>query len=375
MALSKLVDGLDEVDIKVHYTYYNENRVTPISIEFNELTSLGYIGLEAVIQSQIKYIGRMSVVRIAYKDKEGDYVDLTYNNYNIFLRTVGSADDDTPVINVRVTEGTSPGHYVQKSASEPIPGRESFIPARKELTFAPPEVQCKSSLDGNSGEILQCSPRAFGNGKQCGNCHLRLDHTSRQCRIEKCLTSQQCGDVSKHPEEKSILESASEHLKKLEKQLREKTLDLEMKQKAANSVKNSFTQRVRGYLINSNKDKYLLRTSDGKFVPRSGIVNTDIAKLEKYFNGKIPTDIAQAASTFQTIISTFDTTAGLRNRHQNPARHLLEQHAVRFPPTAALGRPPERQIDNRIDDHDDDLPPKKRQSLQTLMRSDQEMFM
>ena len=95
-----------------------------------------------------------------------------------------------------------------------------------------------------------------------------------------------------------------------------------MKQKAANSVKNSFTQRVRGYLINSNKDKYLLRTSDGKFVPRSGIVNTDIVKLEKYFNGKIPTDIAQAASKFQTIISTFDTTAGLRNRHQNPARHL-----------------------------------------------------
>ena len=150
MALSKLVDGLDEVDIKVHYTYYNENRFTPISIEFNELTSQGYIGLEAVIQSQIKYIGGMSVVRIAYKDKEGDYVDLTYNNYNIFLRTLrtlGSADDDTPVINVRVTEGTSPGPYVQKSASEPIPGRESFIPVRRELTFAPPEVQVSEQLN------------------------------------------------------------------------------------------------------------------------------------------------------------------------------------------------------------------------------------
>ena len=94
-------------------TYYNENRFIPISIEFNELTSLGYIGLEAVIQSQIKYIGRMSHVRIDYKDTEGDYVDPTYNNYNRFLRTLrtlGSADDDTPLINVMVTEGTSPGH-------------------------------------------------------------------------------------------------------------------------------------------------------------------------------------------------------------------------------------------------------------------------
>ena len=129
-----------------------------------------------------------------------------------------------------VTEGTSPGHYVQKSASEPIPGRESFIPGRKELTFAPPEVQVSEqlndsldfdtyrspielSLDELNGDIRElevqvesakvhmtgirekyCNapPRAFRNGKQCGNCHLRLDHTSRQCRIEKCLTSQQC---------------------------------------------------------------------------------------------------------------------------------------------------------------------------------------
>lgn len=61
------------------------------------------------------------------------------------------------------------------------------------------------------------------------SCHLRLDHTARQCHIEKCVTSQQCGDVSKHSEEKSILEGANDHLKRLEKTLREKTLDLEMK--------------------------------------------------------------------------------------------------------------------------------------------------
>ena len=124
------------------YITPNENRVTPISIEFNELTLLRYIGLEAVIQSQIKYTGRMSVIKIAYKDKEGDYVDLTTTTTTNFLRTLrtlDSTDDDTPVINVRVIEGT--GHNVQKSASEPIPGRESFIPARKEFTFAPPEIQ------------------------------------------------------------------------------------------------------------------------------------------------------------------------------------------------------------------------------------------
>ena len=74
--------------------------------------------------------------------------------------------------------------------------------------------------------------------------------------------------------------------------------------------------KVLSSLIHSKHIPYdtLLRTSDKKFVPRSGIVNTDIAKLEKYFNGKIPTDIAQAASTLKNIISTTNSTAGLRNR-------------------------------------------------------------
>lgn len=78
MALSKAVPNAgDEIDLKIHYLYYNENRVSPISIEFTELMSLGYIGLEAVIQSQIKYISRMPTLRMSYKDKEGDYVDLS----------------------------------------------------------------------------------------------------------------------------------------------------------------------------------------------------------------------------------------------------------------------------------------------------------
>lgn len=71
MALSKPVPNAgDEIDLKIHYLYYNKNRVSPISIEFTELMSLGYIGLEAVIQSQIKYISRMPTLRMSYKDKK-----------------------------------------------------------------------------------------------------------------------------------------------------------------------------------------------------------------------------------------------------------------------------------------------------------------
>lgn len=60
-------------------------------------------------------------------------------------------------------------------------------------------------------------------------------------------------------------------------------LDLEMKQKVVDLVKNFFSQKIRGYLINSDKEKYLLKIVNGNYVLRLGFVNIDIVKIEKYF--------------------------------------------------------------------------------------------
>lgn len=60
-------------------------------------------------------------------------------------------------------------------------------------------------------------------------------------------------------------------------------LDLEMKQKVVDLVKNFFSQKIRGYLINSDKEKYLLKILNGNYVLRLGFVNIDIVKIEKYF--------------------------------------------------------------------------------------------
>lgn len=60
-------------------------------------------------------------------------------------------------------------------------------------------------------------------------------------------------------------------------------LDLEMKQKVVDLVKNFFSQKIRGYLINSDKEKYLLKILNGNYVLRLGFVNIDMVKIEKYF--------------------------------------------------------------------------------------------
>lgn len=60
-------------------------------------------------------------------------------------------------------------------------------------------------------------------------------------------------------------------------------LDLEMKQKVVDLVKNFFSQKIRGYLMNSDKEKYLLKIVNGNYVLRLGFVNIDMVKIEKYF--------------------------------------------------------------------------------------------
>jgi hypothetical protein len=66
------------------------------------------------------------------------------------------------------------------------------------------------------------------------------------------------------------------------------------------------------------------------FVPKSGLVNTDIAKLNNYFKGKVPENIDCVATTFKTIIDNFDretsTTRG--SFHGNPAKRLLQDNPI-----------------------------------------------
>lgn len=173
-----------------------------------------------------------------------------------------------------------------------------------------------------------------GRGKQCSNCHLRLDHNSRQCRLEKCGSSEQCGDIQKHPDEKKLIDGADEQLKKLERELKSKNTEYVSLSKAAVTANDSFSQRCRAYLVNSNNKKYLLQTRDGFYVPKYSLVNCDLAKLEKFYNRKVPEDLNAASRTFLQIIADFDGEKNVKASYLNPARHLLEtneHYPIKFP--------------------------------------------
>ena len=366
MAFSKTIPNIGELDLKIRFEYYGKERCSAISIEFMQLSVGGYQGLEDVIR-QIKYINRMPVIRVEYKDDEGDFVDLTPNNFTRFLRVVRALPvlSDFPVVNIRVSEGSSP--FLQKQLSSDETKRYPTKNSRKELSFEKEdsETAVETTIDlfeykspieysletlkeemieietqvESAGEHLEHLNNKYANrnlnkgrGKQCSNCHLRLDHNMRNCTIDKCLTSEQCGDPSKHPDERSLMDSATENLKRLEKELRNKTNEYDTRLKGLNSARSSFAQKIRGALINSKKDKYLVKTGSGMFVPKSGLVNQDIAKLEKHFHGKVPDNVSEMSKTFQSIIQNFDKKTFYTGASsiKNPARKTLEENNV-FP--------------------------------------------
>ena len=135
----------------------------------------------------------------------------------------------------------------------------------------------------------------------CSKCHMG-NHTRRWCVDSPCTTSISCGKIRFHKAELKAMDTKKGTLKKL---IRDKvSLESECKkvcETIAATVK-TFPQAIKTALINSNWKEYLT-VHDGKFVPLTTKINWDITILQKYYNGKIPSDIEQESSLFPAIIA------------------------------------------------------------------------
>lgn len=137
-------------------------------------------------------------------------------------------------------------------------------------------------------------------GKQCSNCHLRLDHNSRQCKLGDIGARNNAG-ISKNFQMKKLIDEADEQLKKLERELKSRNTEYVSLSKAVVTANDSFSQRCRAHLITSYK-KNLLQTREGLYVPKSSLVNCDLAKLDEFYNRKVPEDLNAARRTVQQFI-------------------------------------------------------------------------
>lgn len=77
------------------------------------------------------------------------------------------------------------------------------------------------------------------------------------------------------------------------------------KRKAVNETRTSLKSRIRTSLINSDINKYTLRTPSGR-VARQTVVNNDTHILEKYYGGRLPKDLECEAEQFQSVVERFN---------------------------------------------------------------------
>ena len=79
---------------------------------------------------------------------------------------------------------------------------------------------------------------------QCGQCHMRLGHTKRNCELGICEGPQMCNDLEKHDIDRKQVFDASTTVKNLTKDLEKLQQNLKLKKQTNDSTCDSFFSKV-----------------------------------------------------------------------------------------------------------------------------------
>lgn len=181
---------------------------------------------------------------------------------------------------------------------------------------------------------LESSFKSLGTSKkpQCSNCH-NSGHNKTMCSFAPCSSATICKEIKRHPEEEKYFKKVQSELKVAKTKLKQLELDIMLKKDSYSASLNTFAAKVQADLINSDPQKYLRTTTTGERVPQWLLVNTDIRKLERICNGKVP-----ESNEIQKLIREYDESFAITCRQKaleqtpvNPVKRLWEQKGIKFP--------------------------------------------
>lgn len=271
---------------------------------------------------------------------------------------------------LKVVDGTSPAPAAS-AASTAIPREPSEHPgARKELVYeskdsymSPAEMDIKSkeleveekvrvveAMDKKYKELSKEMNTHVWRDKSkrvCHNCHQRLGHDRKKCLLPPCEDIRVCGEVELHPESKKELSTVGMKRQRIQGELEALRAELHAKKKAYGETHNTFEGKVQPYLIRSDPEKYLIR-STGQV--RQVRVNADIAVLRTILDGKIPEDMVVSCKSWPGLIEAFEkkyhsSKTSQRKPVANPVRQEMETRGIVWPnPTAFTGYPGNQQM-------------------------------
>ena len=247
---------------------------------------------------------------------------------------------------------TSPSHKINRSLdstfltatddekavnSNPSPLQRYVNKLEANVTNQMQKVSLLQSNLNNVDEKLEQlkSIHDRGKGQVCGNCHLRLGHTSRNCVLDKCTDVFSCG-IEKFHHNQVNRSKLNQELKREETALEKLKIELSNRQSAIRSLENEPTHRIEQRLLSENRDDYVVGG-----LKNWSLLRRHVHLIEGYckrnFRGKIPpkeslTDILRRAEYSdeddeeETLLH-----AKRRRSHENPSKSVLESYGIDFP--------------------------------------------
>jgi hypothetical protein len=174
----------------------------------------------------------------------------------------------------------------------------------------------------------------YVDGPMCGNCHQREGHNKLNCPYQKCETVFLCGDIAKHPEEKTRMKQVEKNHRELLKEMSTLENDFKVKEASATSLQSRYVYKVRNVLIESNPSRYLSVGAGGVYVENWFQLNKDARKLQSILKGKVPTSVTNIQKLLdESTDDTLNTSVIDKGKTtvRNPYRNIWEQKGVQWP--------------------------------------------
>lgn len=322
------------VQVKVVYSYYSTERITPLYINEDELFECNYEDFKTRVVNEIPFLRKTcqsTALRLTVLDN-GHQVDISPTYFPVQMKAV-LQNQQNSTIQVKVINFNSPGLSSSSASATMAPTTRAPAMCRAQLSSrfpastntyqalfpssnATPVNPCMTpdvgSQQGTSkpldrkvaemrdnltvldvqiksakSELENCKSQqeqfaSNQRGRACNNCHL-TGHTKKTCKSLACDSVLSCKNQDKHPEMKTQISQLQAELKALMKKHENQKHELENFVASREKSASSFFAVMRPRLRLQNLPKYTDRLK----------LDKDLMVLQRALQNKVPTWIPE----------------------------------------------------------------------------------
>ena len=178
----------------------------------------------------------------------------------------------------------------------------------------------------------------------CGNCHLKMGHTRRNCTFSPCRSAFSCGILTKHLDEKAERACKEKNIKSLSFKLTKVQSQAEHTKMVIQKVTSTSSKRIEDIIVKEFPQRYIARG-----FRNWALLNHDVVRLVGKLKGVLPTrdkvlpllnDVVTPRIDQETLPLYHDSydddnasLAACGSRVLPQKRLLKEQYSIRFPST------------------------------------------